>query len=223
MRVRRHGIGIDAPTCSTRCSSMFAQVDRSLERPQRGLGVGLTLATRARRAARRHDRGAKRRASGAGATFVVRLPLASPAPPRIARRRAATAAAGGARRGPSRARRRRQPRLRVEPRAAADRARPRGARRERRRRRRLDVAAELPARRSSFLDIGMPRLNGYEARRRSSAGTPAVARTRAGRAHRLGTGEGPPARRGGGLRPAPGEAGRSSSRSSRSCRRCRPG
>ena len=55
---------------------MFTQVDRSLERSQGGLGIGLTLVKRAGRDARRH---ASRRAAtgpGRGSEFVVRLPIA---------------------------------------------------------------------------------------------------------------------------------------------------
>jgi CheY-like chemotaxis protein len=57
----------------------FTQVDRSLERSTGGLGVGLTLA---RRLAELHggSLSAHSEGPGRGSEFVVRLPLAAPAP-----------------------------------------------------------------------------------------------------------------------------------------------
>jgi two-component system, sensor histidine kinase len=67
------GIGLDAASIG-RIFDMFMQVDRSLERSQAGLGVGLTLA---RRLLDLHDGSVEAKSAGAGrgSEFVVRLPL----------------------------------------------------------------------------------------------------------------------------------------------------
>jgi len=74
--VKDDGIGIDAAVLP-HVFEMFAQADRSLDRPNAGLGVGLTLA---RRLVELH--GGKLEASspglGKGSEFVVSLPLAKP-------------------------------------------------------------------------------------------------------------------------------------------------
>ena len=56
---------------------MFTQVDRSLERSQGGLGIGLTLV---RRLVDMHDGTIEARSDGPdqGSEFVVRLPLIQP-------------------------------------------------------------------------------------------------------------------------------------------------
>ncbi|HSF12667.1 MAG TPA: ATP-binding protein, partial [Erythrobacter sp.] len=77
LRVSDNGIGIAADLLP-RIFDLFVQGPRSLDRPQGGLGVGLTLTDRLVRA---HG-GALEVSSeglGKGATFTVRLPLAKPA------------------------------------------------------------------------------------------------------------------------------------------------
>ena len=101
--------------------------------------------------------------------------------------------------------RRRQPRLRVEPRDAADRAGPRGARRQRRRaggsRPRASFTPDV-----AFLDIGMPKINGYELAEELRA-EPALGRTRLVALTGWGQDQRPPAGARRRLRPAPGQAG----------------
>jgi signal transduction histidine kinase/ActR/RegA family two-component response regulator len=72
--VRDNGIGIPADQLPT-IFDMFAQVDRSIERSQGGLGIGLTLA---RRLVAMHGGTITARSdgSGSGAEFIVRLPIA---------------------------------------------------------------------------------------------------------------------------------------------------
>jgi len=67
------GIGLD-PASVSRIFDMFMQVDRSLERTQAGLGVGLTLS---RRLVDLHEGTIEARSEGVGkgSSFVVRLPL----------------------------------------------------------------------------------------------------------------------------------------------------
>jgi PAS domain S-box-containing protein len=83
--VRDDGIGIDGDMLG-RIFDMFTQVDRSLEKSQGGLGIGLTLA---RRLVEMHDGSVEARSNGTdqGSEFVVRLPLTPPrveAPPKSA-------------------------------------------------------------------------------------------------------------------------------------------
>jgi PAS domain S-box-containing protein len=76
--VRDTGVGIPADALP-RIFDMFAQVDDSLERSQSGLGIGLTLV---KRLVELHGGGVEARSEGAGlgAEFTVRLPRAqSPA------------------------------------------------------------------------------------------------------------------------------------------------
>ena len=85
VRVKDNGIGLSRESIAA-IFDMFVQVDRSLERSQAGLGVGLTLA---RRLVELHD-GAIEVVSagpGTGSEFIVRLPLnfaAGEVPPREA-------------------------------------------------------------------------------------------------------------------------------------------
>jgi PAS domain S-box-containing protein len=76
LRVRDNGVGITADLLS-RIFDLFAQADRSLDRSQGGLGVGLTVV---QRLVELH--GGKVQASseglGKGSEFVVRLPVAAP-------------------------------------------------------------------------------------------------------------------------------------------------
>jgi signal transduction histidine kinase len=78
LRVRDTGVGI-APDLLARVFDLFTQAERSLDRSQGGLGVGLTLV---RRLVEMH--GGKVRASsagpGTGSEFEVRLPLEKAAP-----------------------------------------------------------------------------------------------------------------------------------------------
>jgi two-component system, sensor histidine kinase len=75
VRVTDNGIGIPAEML-THIFDMFAQVDQSLERSQAGLGVGLTLA---RRLVELHGGTLEARSagSGQGSSFEIRLPLAA--------------------------------------------------------------------------------------------------------------------------------------------------
>jgi len=75
VRVVDTGIGID-PAMLDRVFELFAQADQSLERPTAGLGVGLTLA-RALVALHGGAVVARSEGSGKGSEFVVRLPLAA--------------------------------------------------------------------------------------------------------------------------------------------------
>jgi PAS domain S-box-containing protein len=74
VKVKDSGIGIPA-TMISRIFDMFTQVDRSLERVQGGLGIGLTLV---KRLVEMHGGTVEARSDGAekGSEFVVRLPLA---------------------------------------------------------------------------------------------------------------------------------------------------
>jgi CheY-like chemotaxis protein len=74
VRVRDNGLGL-APDSLAAIFDMFVQVDRSLERTQAGLGVGLTLS---RQLVQLHGGSisAKSEGIGKGSEFTVRLPLA---------------------------------------------------------------------------------------------------------------------------------------------------
>ncbi|HYE86097.1 MAG TPA: PAS domain S-box protein [Vicinamibacterales bacterium] len=73
VRVKDNGVGI-APEKLPRLFEMFFQVDRSLERTQGGLGIGLALA---RRLIEAHGGSVEARSEGAGkgSEFTVRLPV----------------------------------------------------------------------------------------------------------------------------------------------------
>jgi CheY-like chemotaxis protein len=81
VRVRDTGVGIPAAMLP-HIFELFTQVDRSLERSQGGLGVGLTLV---RRLVEMHGGSVEARSEGPGqgSEFVVRLPVIEmpPAPP----------------------------------------------------------------------------------------------------------------------------------------------
>lgn len=72
IRVRDNGIGIPTEAL-TRIFEMFTQVDRTLERSQGGLGIGLTLV---KRLVELHDGavGARSEGFGLGSEFLVRIP-----------------------------------------------------------------------------------------------------------------------------------------------------
>jgi PAS domain S-box-containing protein len=81
VRVRDSGVGIP-PQMLGRIFEMFTQVERSLERAQGGLGIGLTLV---RRLVEMHGGGVEAQSEGlgTGSEFIVTLPLQSsrqPAP-----------------------------------------------------------------------------------------------------------------------------------------------
>lgn len=74
VRVQDTGIGIAADQLS-RIFDMFTQIDRTLEKSQGGLGIGLALA---KRLVEMHGGGVEARSAGlgTGSEFVVRLPIA---------------------------------------------------------------------------------------------------------------------------------------------------
>ena len=76
VRVRDNGIGIPGNMLA-HIFDMFTQVDRSLERSQGGLGIGLTLV---RRLVDMHDGSIEAHSNGPdkGSEFVVRLPIMQP-------------------------------------------------------------------------------------------------------------------------------------------------
>ena len=78
VRVRDNGVGIPGDMLA-RIFEMFTQVDRTLERSQGGLGIGLTLV---RRLVEMHDGSIEARSNGPdkGSEFVVRLPVFSQSP-----------------------------------------------------------------------------------------------------------------------------------------------
>jgi PAS domain S-box-containing protein len=78
VRVRDNGIGIP-PEDLARIFEMFAQLDRSTERAQGGLGIGLHLV---KRLVEMHGGTVEARSQGtaSGSEFVVRIPAAPPAP-----------------------------------------------------------------------------------------------------------------------------------------------
>ncbi|HEX3062338.1 MAG TPA: ATP-binding protein [Usitatibacter sp.] len=161
LRVRDSGIGLDPHALST-IFDMFVQVDRSLERTQAGLGVGLTLAKRlvtlhGGTIAGRSDGG------GLGSEFEVRLPLATAAVAGEGAQAPEAAAAVAARR------------LRIlvadDNVDAATSFAALLAARGHEVRVAHDGAQALAIARSfepdvAFLDIGMPRVQGYEVARR---------------------------------------------------------
>ena len=71
--VRDNGVGIPSEMLA-RIFDMFTQVDRSLEQSQSGLGIGLTLV---RRLVEMHDGSIEARSAGPGkgSEFIVRMPL----------------------------------------------------------------------------------------------------------------------------------------------------
>jgi signal transduction histidine kinase/CheY-like chemotaxis protein len=79
VRVRDNGIGLE-PHSLASIFEMFVQVDRSLERTQAGLGVGLTLSKRLV-ALHCGTLAVKSDGAGKGSEFTVRLPLAGAALP----------------------------------------------------------------------------------------------------------------------------------------------
>ncbi len=83
--VRDAGIGIP-PEALPSIFDMFTQVDRSLEKSQGGLGIGLTLV---RQLVEMHGGNVEARSDGQGkgAEFVVRLPMASVVPLRTSSER----------------------------------------------------------------------------------------------------------------------------------------
>src|SRR5690606_6201581 len=76
LRVCDTGLGLDAEL-SARVFDLFVQGERSIDRSQGGLGIGLTLV---RRLAELHGGSAQVESDGpdCGAAFTVRLPLAQP-------------------------------------------------------------------------------------------------------------------------------------------------
>jgi signal transduction histidine kinase len=79
VRVRDTGMGIP-PDMLAAVFDLFIQADRSLERAQGGLGIGLTLV---KRLVEMHDGTVEARSEGPGrgSVFIVRLPLAPDAIP----------------------------------------------------------------------------------------------------------------------------------------------
>jgi signal transduction histidine kinase/CheY-like chemotaxis protein len=88
LRVRDNGVGI-APEILPRIFELFTQADRSLDRSQGGLGIGLALV---QRLVELHGGTvAASSAMGEGSEFVVRLPVVSPPPPQASAPPAETA------------------------------------------------------------------------------------------------------------------------------------
>ena len=78
LRVRDTGVGI-APDLLPRIFDLFTQAERSLDRSQGGLGIGLALV---QRLVEMHDGRVEAHSTlGHGSEFVVRLPVAQPAAP----------------------------------------------------------------------------------------------------------------------------------------------
>ena len=88
MRVRDNGMGLSAEMLA-RVFDLFTQADRSLDRSQGGLGIGLTLV---RSLVELHDGSvsAESRGPGQGSEFIVRLPVAGQARPLPGRDEAAS-------------------------------------------------------------------------------------------------------------------------------------
>ena len=208
VRVRDNGIGI-APELLPRVFDLFTQADRSLDRSQGGLGIGLTLV---RRLVELHGGSVTASSAGVGqgSEFVVRLPVGSRG---IARRRGGTLRARPSRPG------RVQPRpkrvLVVDDNVDGARILARllqasGHQTQRGTRRPLrpggGAGAHLPD--VVLLDIGLPGMDGYQVaeRLREMEG---MERRPARGLDRLWPGCGPPPLPGSRDRPPPGQAGRS--------------
>ena len=186
---------------------MFTQVDRSLERAQGGLGIGLTLV---KQLVEMHGGTVEAfsEGPGRGSEFVVRLPVAERrsggggrawrGPARRGRRRGASSSSTTTRTRPCRL-----PTLLAlgghETRTAHDGAEA------------LDVAESFRPE-VVLLDIGLPGLNGYEAARRIRQ-QPWGRGHAAGGADRLGAGRGPAPFEGSRVRRPPGQAGEAGSAS----------
>jgi signal transduction histidine kinase/CheY-like chemotaxis protein len=92
LRVRDTGVGI-APEILPRIFDLFTQAERSLDRSQGGLGIGLALV---QRLVEMHGGTvAASSALGQGSEFVVRLPVVSPPPPQASAPATATAQPAG--------------------------------------------------------------------------------------------------------------------------------
>jgi PAS domain S-box-containing protein len=157
--VRDNGVGIACDALAY-VFDMFRQVDRSLERSQGGLGIGLTLV---RRLVELHGGSisAQSEGTGKGSQFIVRLPVAAPDVGSATISQSASSAI--------------QPKLRVlvvdDNRDSGDtlgrllRLKGHDVRTARDGLEAIDVAADfLPE--FILMDVGMPRLNGYDATRR---------------------------------------------------------
>ena len=79
--IRDTGVGIP-PEMLPKIFEMFTQVDRSLEKSQGGLGIGLTLV---KRLVEMHDGTVEARSEGhgKGSEFIVKLPIASKEKPMV--------------------------------------------------------------------------------------------------------------------------------------------
>ena len=218
VRVRDDGIGI-APELLPRLFELFTQADRSLDRSQGGLGVGLALV---KSLVEMHGGGVEAASEGLGrgSEFIVRLPVLAARP----------AEAGERRRRPRDSAARRSlaaswswTTTRTPPRAWPCVLRGEGHEA----RTAHDGPAALQAAETFrpeivFLDIGLPGMDGYERGPAAAAGTDR-GRPAACRPDGIWSGRRPPPFAGGRVRPPSGEAGRAgrSPGAAGQSRRCR--
>ncbi len=199
--VRDNGIGIPAESLRS-IFDMFSQVDRSIERSTGGLGIGLALV---KGLVEMHGGTVTAESAGVGkgSTFTVRLPTLEAHPERLTEDepQGGPAANGAGRRI-----------LVVDDNRDSARSMARVLKLRGNEVRTAHDGIEAVEAAEEFrpevilMDVGMPRLNGYEATRRIREQPGAVRHHH--RTHRLGPGGRPRPVEGGGVRRPPGQAGR---------------